>query len=294
VQGVRSPNGTRELYIKAKPFHTDVDVVLVPVTVTDQLNHPVLNLEKQDFALYEQDKLQEIQYFSKEQAPLSIALLLDVSKSMSDKVDAERAAIAEFVNSANPDDEYFAIAFSDRPRLLAEATRSVEDMERKLLAAERGGYTAMLDAIYLAVSKLRSARYQRRAIVIISDGGDNASRYTLKEIKKLVEESDVQIYAVGLFDKFFFRTIEEKLGKKWLSEITDPTGGRTITVDNERKVPEAAAQISWELRNQYVLGYRTSREGIHGWRRIRVAVTSSHGKQSLRPYYRRGYLAPEE
>src|SRR5262249_34355252 len=144
------------------------------------------------------------------------------------------------------------------------------------------GPTAMLDAIYLAVSKLRSARYQRRAIVIISDGGDNASRYTLKEIKRLVQESDVQIYAVGIFDTFFFRTIEEKLGKKWLSEITDSTGGRTITVDNEAKVPEAAATISWELRNEYVLGYRTRREGIHGWRKINVRLSSSAEKQSLR------------
>lgn len=286
VEGAAAP------YLHTKPVQAAVDVVLVPVVVTDALNHPVLTLNKQDFSLYEENKPQEIQYFSTEQAPISIAMLFDVSKSMSDKIDAERAAIAEFVNNANPDDEYFAIAFSDRPRLLADSTRSADEMERKLIAAERGGPTAMLDAIYLAVSKLRSAHYRRRAIVIISDGGDNASRYTLREIKKLVQESDVQIYAIGLFDTFFFRTIEEKLGKKWLSEITDLTGGRTLTVDNEARVPEAAAKISWEMRNEYVLGYRISRNGTPGWRKIKVRLTSSQARESLRAYYRRGYLAP--
>ncbi len=274
-----------------KPLQASVDVVLVPVVVTDSLNHPIVNLKKQDFAIYEENKLQEIQYFSMEQAPVSIALLLDVSKSMSDKIDAERAAIAEFVKNAHPDDEYFAIAFSDRPRLLVDSTRSADDIERKLVSAPRGGSTAMLDAIYLAIDKLRSARYRRRAIVIISDGGDNASRYTLRQTKRLVKESDVQIFAVGLFDNFF-HSIEEKLGKKWLSEITDVTGGRTVTVENEKDLPEAAATISWEMRDQYVLGYRTGKNGSQGWRKIRVRLTSPQSQRSLKAYYRRGYLAP--
>lgn len=284
-------DGAPALYARVRPFQTAVDLVLVPVVVTDALNHPVITLKKQDFALFEEGKPQEIQYFSSEQAPISIALLLDVSKSMSDKVDAERAAIAQFVNNANPDDEYFAIAFSDRPRVLAESTQSVDDIERKLIAAERGGATAMLDAIYLAESKLRSARYKRRVIVIISDGGDNASRYTLKEIKKLVREFDVQIYAIGLFDTFFFRTVEEKLGKQWLSEITDSTGGRTVTVNNQAKLPEAAAKISWEMRNEYVLGYRTTSAGAGGWRKIRLRLTASGAVQPLTIHYKRGYLA---
>ncbi len=278
------------LDVPGKAFQTAVDVVLVPVVVTDALNRPVTNLIKQDFALFEDGRSQPIQYFSREQAPISIALLLDVSKSMSNKVEAERAAVAEFVRNANPDDEYFAIAFSDRPRLLAEATQSVDEVERRLISAERGGATAMLDAIYLAESKLRSARYKRRAIVVISDGGDNSSRYTLREIKKLVRESDVQIYAIGLFDSFF-RTVEEKLGKEWLGEITDATGGRTVTVSNQSKLPEAAAAISWEMRNEYVLGYRAANTGTGGWRTIRVRLTSPAGGQRLTIHFRRGYLA---
>ncbi len=277
----------------SRPFQAVVDVVLVPVVVTDGLNRPILDLNKQDFTLLENGKPQEIRYFSREQAPISIALLLDVSKSMSNKVDAERDAIAEFVKNANPDDEYFAIAFSDRPRVLAQSTQSVDEVERSLLSAERGGATAMLDAIYLAESKLRSARYKRRAIVIISDGGDNASRYTLREIKQLVRESDVQIYAIGLFDSFF-HTVEEKLGKQWLSEITDETGGRTVTVNNQAKLPQAAAAVSWEMRNEYVLGYRTGSAGEDGWRTIKVRLAPAATGRRLTIHFKKGYFAREK
>ena len=273
-----------------KPLHVDVDVVLVPVSVSDAKNRPVTTLKRQDFALFEEDKRQEIRYFSVEDSPLSVAILLDVSKSMSDKIDTERAAIVEFFNNAHPDDEYFAITFSDRPRELSSSTQSIDELQRKLTAIEPGGPTAMLDAVYLAESKLRSARYKRKAIVIFSDGGDNASRYTLREIKGLVQESDVEIYAIGLFDTFLVGTLEEKLGKKWLSEITDASGGRTITVDNRAKVPEAAATISREMRNQYVLGYRPEVAVANRWRRIKVAVTRQETEQRLHAYYRRGYL----
>jgi Ca-activated chloride channel homolog len=274
------------------PLRVDVDVVLVPVTVSDSENRPVTTLKKQDFALFEEGERKEIRYFSAEEAPLSVAILLDVSKSMSDKVDTERAAIVEFFNNAHPDDEYFAITFSDRPREVASATQSINELETKLTAIEPGGPTAMLDAVYLAVSKLRSARYTRKAIVIFSDGGDNASRYTLREIKNMVQESDVQIYAIGLFDTFFFGTLEEKLGKLWLSEITDATGGRTITVDNSMKLPEAAATISRELRNQYTLGYRPDGPNASKWRKIKVRVTQPDREQRLHAFYRKGYSAP--
>ena len=273
-----------------EPLRVDVDLVLLPVTVSDSMNHAVTSLKKEDFALYEGNQQQEIRYFSTEDGPISVAILLDVSKSMSDKIDTERAALVEFFNNANPDDEYFAIAFSDRPRVLADSTQSIDQLQNELLSAEPGGPTAMLDAVYLAVSKLRSARYERKAILILSDGGDNASRYKLREIKSVVQESDIQIYAVGLFETFFFNTIEERLGKVWLGEITDVTGGRTITVDNRGRVPEAAATISRAMRNQYVLGYRPTNATNAKWRKIKVRLTSSEGR-SLRAYYRQGYMS---
>ncbi|MFZ0296023.1 MAG: VWA domain-containing protein [Candidatus Sulfotelmatobacter sp.] len=270
-------------------LRVDVDLVLVPVTISDSKNHTVTTLKKEDFAVYEDNKRQEIRYFSTEDVPISVALLVDVSKSMSDKIDAEREAIVKFFNNANPDDEYFAIAFSDHPRVVADSTQSIDQLEGKLLAEEPGGPTAMLDAVYLAVSKLRSARYERKAILILSDGGDNNSRYRLREIKSVVQESDIQIYAVGLFETFFFNTIEERLGKEWLSEITDATGGRTITVDNRGKVPEAAASISREMRNQYVLGYRPMKTTKTKRRKIKIRLTSTD-ERFLRAYYKQGYL----
>jgi Ca-activated chloride channel homolog len=286
-------NETPSLHPPNTSFHVNVDLVLVPVTVNDALERPVMNLSKQDFALFEDDKQKEIRYFSTESEPVSVAILLDVSKSMSDKVDTERAAVVEFFKNANPRDEYFAITFSDRPRLVADATQSLEEIETKLETVEPGGSTAMLDAVYLAEHELRFARYRRKAILIISDGGDNASRYNLREIKPLVRESDVQIYAIGLFETFFFNTLEERLGKKWLREITDPTGGRAITVDDRKLLPEAAAEISREMRNQYVLGYQLSSAAPTRWRKIRVQVTSGLGRHPLRASYKRGYLSEE-
>jgi len=261
--------------------------------VIDRMNRPVTNLTKQNFALYENDKQQEIRYFMAEQAPISIAVLFDVSKSMADKIDSERAAIHAFFENANPEDEYFAISFSDKPRLLDGPTQSIDDVEEKLTSIEPGGATSMLDAVYLAESQLRSARYKRKAIVIFSDGGDNRSRYTLRDIKKLVVERDVQIYAIGLFETFFFNTLEEKLGKTWLGEITERTGGRTVTVEDRAQLPDTAAEISRELRNQYVLGYRpASFDGK--WRKIKVRVTSGAADQRrLQAYYKRGYYSPE-
>lgn len=284
------PYGVTPASHNPKPLHVDVDLVLVPVTVSDSMNRSVTSLKKEDFALYEGNKQQEIRYFSTEDDPISVAILLDVSKSMSNKIDTERAAIVDFFNNANPEDEYFAIAFSDRPRMLADSTQSVDELQGQLLAEEPGGPTAMLDAVYLALSKLRSARYERKAILILSDGGDNASRYKLREIKSMAQESDAQIYAIGLFETFFFNTIEEKLGKGWLSEITDATGGRTIAVDNRGKVPEAAATISRAMRNQYVLGYRPTGTVDAKWRKIKVLLTSTD-ERSLRAYYRQGYFA---
>jgi Ca-activated chloride channel family protein len=256
------------------------------------MNRPVITLTKKDFTVYERNEPQEIKYFGVEEAPISVAILFDVSKSMIDKIESERQAIVEFFNNANPNDEYFAITFSDRPRLIEGPTSSIDDLQRRLTAVEPSGPTAMLDAVYLAESTLRSARYKRKAIVIFSDGGDNVSRYTLAEIKSLAQESDAQIYAVGLFETFF-STIEEKLGKMWLSGITDRTGGRTFTVDDRTKVSAAAATISRELRNQYVIGYRPKASSDGKWHKIRVRVNQSTLNQPFQTSYRQGYIADD-
>lgn len=273
-------------------LRVDVDLVLVPVTITDAKNRPVTGLQRHDFSLFEGDQPQQIRYFSTEDAPISVGVILDLSKSMTSKIDAAREALGEFFKSANPEDDYFVVTFADCPHLLADATRSIGTIQAKLASAIPAGHTALLDAIYLGLAKMRSARYRRRALLIISDGGDNRSRYRAKEIKSLVQEADVQIYAIGLFDTVF-KTPEEWAGKRLLTGITEATGGRTITIDNARQLPRAAATISTELRNQYLIGYRPA-DGTHDgrWRKIKVRLAHPAGDSPWQVYAKRGYLGP--
>lgn len=279
-------------------FSVQVDLVLVPVSVTDAANRPVTGLSKENFAIYEDERQQHIGYFSAEDSPISVGILLDVSGTMSNKIDAAREALADFFKNSHPDDDYFVITFSDRPQLVANSTKSIGDIQGKLSTVKPFGYTALLDAIHMGLAKLRSARYPRRALLIISDGGDNSSRRKMREIKSEVEEADVQVYAIGLFDDGIpvLKSLDEKLGKRVLSEVTDASGGRTITVENLAKLPEVARTISIEMRNRYLLGYRPTKAVRDGrWHKIKVRVGSSsatgHEKGRLYPAYRKGYIA---
>jgi Ca-activated chloride channel family protein len=271
----------------------DVDLVLVPVTVTDSMNRIVLGLKQLDFKLYENDQEQQIRYFAVEDAPISVGLVLDLSKSMSNKFVTERAAVDEFFGNANTQDDYFVVTFADRPRVRTSDTQSIEDIQQGLASEVPDGHTALFDAVYLAMAKMRSARYPRRVLLIISDGGDNHSRYGMKEIKSLAQEADVGIYAIGVFDSMLFRSFEEFMGSRWLREITDVTSGHTVSVDNFKKLPEIAASLSREMRSQYVLGYRPRHPARDGkWRKIRLHVTPPADSDKVQAYYKKGYLAP--
>ena len=286
-------DGEPRLASHTKPLTVNVDLVQVPVTVTDAMNHPVTNLKKEDFAIYENGVQQQISHFSSEDGPISVGLILDFSKSMTNKVQTERAAVEEFFRNANPADDYFVVTVSAKPQLIATSTKSVQTIESALGQITPDGGTALLDAIYLGANQMRQAAYSRHALVIISDGGENNSRYRLREIKAMIRESDIQIYAIGLFDTALFKTYEEYMGRKWLGEITDPTGGRTLPIDHLSMLPEAAATISWELRNQYLVGYKPADATARaGRRRIRVLLTSHSKVPFLRPYYRREYSVP--
>lgn len=276
-----------------KSFRVNVDLVMVPVTVTDAMNHPITGLGRENFSIYEHGEAQRIRYFSAEDAPISVGLILDFSKSMTDKIATERSAVAQFFQTANPADDYFVVTVSDQPKLIATTTQSIGTIQSNLALAVPDGSTALLDGIYLGAAQMRLARYQRKALLIISDGGDNNSRYRLKEIKALLRESDIEVYAIGLFDTTLFKTFEEYMGKKWLEEITDTAGGRTVAVDNLAQLPAVAAAISWELRNQYVLGYNPSNVADGKWRKIKVQVNPPPGKPALQAYYKRGYWAPD-
>ena len=295
-QFIRAGVAGPALSARVKPLRVDVNLVLVPVIVTDSLDRPILDLPKQDFTLYEGGVAQPIRYFSCEDAPISVALVLDYSASMKNKIEYERKAVQEFFTYANPQDEYFIITVSSKPKLIASSTQSIGTIEERLASTKPEGATALYDAVYLGISQLRTARYQRRALVIVSDGGDNRSRYTLRETKSVIEEANVLTYGIGIFDDMpipLLKTIEERWGRKSLSEITDSSGGRTVPADDRRKIPEIAAMISRELRNQYVLGYLPSNPAHDGkWRKIMIRTSASATPRHV--HYKEGYLAPEQ
>ena len=281
---------------KADHLRADASLVLIPVTVRDALNRPVLGLKKNDFNIYENNKHQDLQVLWKEDVPISVGIILDFSKSMSNKIDMERSAVREFFNDANPQDDYFVVAVSDRPHLIADSTDSIDNLEQRIEGATPSGNTALLDAIYVGLAKMRSARYRCRALLIISDGGDNHSYYNAKHIKRLAQEADVMLYSIGIFDNMpvpVFKTIEEKLGGHLLTAITELTGGYTVAADNREKVPEIAATISRALREQYVLAYRPQHISHDGkWRKIRVEVIAPESPLPLHVHYKKGYIAP--
>ncbi len=277
-----------------KPMKVDVDLVLVPVTITDPMNRLVTGLDKDNFNLFEGKDQQVIRHFSSEDAPVSLGVIFDMSGSMSSKIERAREAVIEFFKTANPQDEFFMITFADKPEEISDFTQSVEDIQGKLVYTVPKGRTALLDAIYLGISKMRQARYPKRALLIISDGGDNHSRYTEGEIKSLVKEADVLIYAIGIYDHYF-PTEEERLGPELLSEISETTGGRAFTIDNPNDLADVATKIGIELRNQYVLGYRPKNPVHDGkWRKIRVKLIPPKGLPPLRVYAKTGYYAPSE
>jgi len=277
-----------------KPVRKDVDLVLVPVTITDPMNRLVTGLEKENFALTDNGQPQMIRHFSSEDAPISLGVIFDISGSMSDKIDKSRQAVVEFFRTANPQDEFFLVTFSEKPEVLVDFTSSVEDIQSKLVYAIPKGRTALLDAIYLGMNRMQKAHYERKALLIISDGGDNHSRYTEGEIKSMVREADVQIYGIGLYDRDA-KTPEEREGPALLADVTEVTGGRTFVIDSPNELADVATKIGIELRNQYVLGYRPTNPARDGkWRKIKVKLNPPKGLPPLHVYAKTGYYAPTE
>ncbi len=290
----KGPDIDPALRTHTKPYKVDVDMVLVPVTITDPLNRLVTGLDRENFNLFEGRDQQEIKTFSSEDAPVSIGVIFDMSGSMSSKIERAREAVIEFFKTANPQDEFFMIAFADKPEEIADFTSSVDDIQGRLLYTVPRGRTALLDAIYLGVTKMRQAKYPKKALLIISDGGDNHSRYTEGEIRSMVKEADILIYAIGIYDHFF-PTEEERLGPGLLSDVTELTGGRAFTIDNPNDLADVSTKIGIELRNQYVIGYRPRNPVRDGkWRKIKVKLIPPKGLPPLRVYAKTGYYAPTE
>ncbi len=272
-------------------------MALVNVTVTDPLNRLVTGLERKNFRIFEDGVEQEVVTMSTEDVPISIGLIFDMSGSMSDKVDKARQAAVQFMRTANPLDQFFLVSFNDRAELTSGFTRSVEDLQNRMMFTSSRGRTALLDAVYLGLSQMRGAHNAKRALLIISDGGDNHSRYSENDVKNFLKEADCQLYAIGIYDPIGMRsrTSEELNGPSLLSEMTEMTGGRVFPVRNIGELPDIAAKIGMELRNQYVLGYRPSNTKHDGtWRKIKVRLRPPKGLPPLTVYAKTGYYAPAQ
>lgn len=278
-------------------IRVDTTLVLIPVTVTDPLNRPVTGLEKEHFRIVEDKVEQEITQFAADDAPLAVGLVFDISGSMGEKLRKSRQAAAQFFKSANPEDEFFLVEFNDQPRLSVGLTSNVEEIQNRLTFSQSKGRTALLDAIYMALHEMRKSKKPRKALLIISDGGDNSSRYTETEIRTLVRESDCLIYAIGVYESMGgrSRTAEEMGGPGLLSHIAEQSGGKHIPVDNVSELPDVAAKIGIELRNRYILGFTPKNALRDGkYHRVQVRIVQPRGLPPLRASYRMGYYAPVE
>ena len=278
-------------------LRVDTTLVQINVTVTDPLNRFVTGLEKEHFRLFEDKAEQKILDFSSEDAPLSIGLVFDTSGSMGPKLQKSRQAAVQFFKTANPEDEFFLVEFNDRPELVVPFTADTEDIQNRLEFAQSKGKTALLDGVYMAMNQMKKARNPRKAILIISDGGDNNSRYTESEIKNAVREADVQIYGIGIFEPIGSRgrTPEEQMGPGLLSEVAELTGGRSYNVENLNELADIAAKIGIELRNQYVLYYSSTNQTRDGkYRHVNVKLVQPRGLPPLKAYFRLGYYAPSQ
>ena len=278
---------------RAKTLETNVDLVLVPVTVTDRRERLVLGLRKDNFSVYEGAQQQTIRYFSTEDAPISIGILFDASGSMYQSIGKARDALIQFLRRTNTSDEFFLIKFADHPQLLTGFTNSVEDIQNAMSTTTPSGSTALLDAVYLGLNKMKDARNERKVLLIVSDGGENHSRYNAREVLSILREADVQVYAIGLFEGG--RTIAERRGPDLLAALTDSTGGRTLPVRRPREFGNALTILSTELHSQYMLAFQPNPPAHDGkWHRFSVRVEPSHNPSRLRIHAKTGYYAAQE
>ena len=273
----------------------DVPLVLIPVHVTTPLGTSVTDLRQENFRILEDGVEQTVAHFAMEDDPVSIGLVFDSSGSMHNKIHKSSEAAAVFFKIANPEDEFFLVEFNDRPKLSVPFTRDSDEIYNRIAHVRTAGRTSLLDAIHMALAQMKHAHNLRKAIVIFSDGGDNRSRYTEREIKVALSESDVQVYAMGIFDQDDSRkqTREELDGPRLLTELAEETGGKHFPINHLDELPGVCDRIGNELRNQYLLGYLSTNSARDGrYRHVKVVLAAPDHSQQMKPYYRQGYYAP--
>jgi VWFA-related protein len=273
----------------------DSALVLIPVHVTNAAGGTVTGIARERFRLAEDNREQTIASFSTEDAPVSVGLLFDASGSMRPKMTKAAEAAAAFFRASEPDDEFFLVEFNDRARLMLPFTQDAEEVYGEIARTRPTGRTSLIDAVYLAVAQMKKARNARKALVIVSDGGDNWSRHSVREIRNALLESDLQVYAMGIFDADIrSHPIEERNGPALLDELTTLTGGRHFPVDDLENLPDISERIGRELHSQYLLGYYPTNGARDGkYRQVKVTLDVPNVRD-LHTSYRRGYYAPEQ
>jgi len=260
----------------------DVKLVLVPVTVTDPYERLVQGLRKTDFKVFDDGVEQQISQFYRDESPISMGIIFDASTSMLRRMNMSKRAMAAFLERCMPEDEFFLVRFSDRPAEVQSFTKDVLLIEDIIAHIQPNGWTALYDAIYLGMNDMRRASYSNKVLLILSDGGDNNSRYTERELKSIVQEGDVRLYAISIFDR-----------SPTLEKLADSSGGRAYRVRNLDDLPEVAERISEELHGEYVLGYAPSEYSRDGrYRKLTVQLAAHQEGPPLRVSWRRGYYAP--
>jgi Ca-activated chloride channel family protein len=276
---------------KAQTIKVDVDLVLVSATVSDPLGRMVSGLQKENFQLWEDKVEQKVEYFSSEDTPLSIGLIFDATGSMSDKISTARDAATTFLKMGNPEHEFFLVTFSQQARLEENFTTDITRLQQRLLFTPAKGLTPLFDAVYLGLDKMKSASNKRRALLLITDGEDNHSRYSFGDIKEFAKERDVQIFAIGIVNPYG-ELAQGKTGRAIIEDLVDVTGGRAFFPDSVNELEDICTKIGVELKNEYVLGYHSTNEAKDGkWRKIRLKINGPKGLPPLSVRGKSGYYA---
>lgn len=276
-------------------IRVDKNLVLLPVSVVDPDNRPVTGLESRNFRVFDNKAPQAIESIWRDDQPLAVGLVFDASGSMKAKLGRSRMAVRAFLDAADPEDAFLLVPFSDRPAVSVPLTSDPGQIQASLTFQAPQGRTALLDAVYVALTEIRRSKKSRKALVIVSDGGENSSRRRARELAQLVVESNVLIYVMGIYDPLDARsTPEESAGPSLLSWIAEQTGGREYSAE-ARDLPEIAKRIGTELRNRYVLGFSPSDPRLDGrYHRVQVKVVRTRGLPPLTASWRHGYFAAAE
>jgi Ca-activated chloride channel homolog len=265
----------------------DVDVVLATATVTDRDGRFVTGLEKENFKISEDKVPQDIVYFSSEDVPVSVGIVFDISGSMKDKLKTAVQAAVTFLKGGSPDDEYFLVEFADRPTG-SEFTNDIAKLQQRFMFSKAKGRTALYDAVYMGLNKLEESNNTKRALLLITDGEDNRSRYTFSNVKQYIKEKDVQMYTIGITSGPGDASAEQ--GKALLRDLSAISGGESFT-PSIYQLEETCRAIAKELKYQYVIGYRSSNTEKDGkYRKIKVTAEYPNNKLNVRA--KQGYYAP--